>query len=156
LIANLVFGTVFGLIAGGILGGGVTWFALVVAGGLGNFVNAVVKGDDHLSVGASTAVFAGLGLIVSDALWAGAAEGTPGMRRWAPLIAGLVLFAYTGIGDEQTDVGAHLTGFMAGMLLGWLGPKLPQPWLESRMVQTAAGLIAISLIGLTWVLALRA
>lgn len=156
LIANLVFGTVFGLIAGGILGGGVTWLALVVAGGLGNFVNAVVRGDDHLSLGASTAVFASLGLIVSDALGTGAGDGAPIMRRWAPLIAGLVLFAFTGIGDERTDVGAHLTGFIAGMLIGWLGPKLPLPWLESRMVQAAAGLLAFSLIGWTWLLALRA
>lgn len=156
LIANLVFGAVFGLIAGGILGGGVTWLGLVVAGGLGNVVNAVVQGDGHLSLGASTAVFAGLGLIVSDALWAGADDGARGMRRWAPLIAGLVLFAYTGIGDEQTDVGAHLTGFMAGMLVGWLAPKLPRHWLERRMVQTTAGLLAISLIGFTWILALRA
>jgi membrane associated rhomboid family serine protease len=155
LIANLVFGAVFGLIAGGILGGGVTWLALVIAGGLGNCINAIVQGDDHLSLGASTAVFAGLGLIVSDAIRLGVAEGVPGIRRWTPLVAGLVLFAYTAIGGEQTDVGAHLTGFLVGMLFGWIGPRIPHAWLESRTIQSAAGLLAVLLIGLAWMLALR-
>ena len=156
LIANLVFGAVFGLIAGGILGGGVTWLALVIAGGLGNYINAIVQGDDHMSLGASTTVFAGLGLIVSDALRLGVADGVAGLRRWTPLVAGLVLFAYTGIGGEQTDVGAHLTGFFVGMLFGWLAPKIPDAWLESRMIQSAAGFLAVLLIGLAWMLALRA
>ena len=36
----------------------------------------------------------------------------------APVFAAVALFAYTGIGDERTDVVAHLAGLGCGFLLG--------------------------------------
>ena len=68
LIANLVFGVLFGLIAGRILGGGVAWLGMVIAGALGNFANALMRAPTHMSIGASTAVFAALGMIVFHAM----------------------------------------------------------------------------------------
>lgn len=153
LIGNLVFGAVFGLIAGRILGGGVAWLAIVLAGSLGNWINTLIQPPTHISIGASTAVFASLGLIVFDSLRQGVSERDSVMRRWSPLIAGLVLFAYTGMGGEQTDVGAHATGMLAGVLLGWLGSRVPESWLGNRTMQASAGAVAILLVVAAWILA---
>ncbi len=155
LIANLVFGTVFGLIAGRILGGGVAWFALVLAGTLGNFINAMVRSAEHSSVGASTAVFAALGMIVFHALRSGGSDRVTLMKKWSPLIGGLVLFAFTGIGSERTDVVAHATGFLAGMLLGSIGCQLPQKWLASKQIQMLSGFATVALIATAWIIGLR-
>jgi membrane associated rhomboid family serine protease len=154
ITANLVFGAVFGFLAGQALGGGVAWLAIVVAGALGNLINAFVQAPTHSSIGASTAVFAALGVIVSHALrhW-GAVREKP-LRRWSPLIGGVILLAYTGSGGERTDVVAHLTGFLAGLVIGWVGCRLPPKWLASSTLQKWAGLATIALIVTAWVVGL--
>ena len=154
ITANLVFGAVFGLLAGQALGGGVAWLAIVIAAALGNFMNALVQAPTHSSIGASTAVFAALGVIVSHALryW-GAVREKP-LRRWSPLIGGVLLLAYTGSGGDRTDVVAHLTGFLAGLVIGWVGSRLPGKWLASSIVQKWAGLTTIALIVVAWAVGL--
>lgn len=154
LLSNLVFGGVFGLLAGRVLGGGVGWFAIVAGGALGNFANAVMRGPEHWSIGASTGVFAALGIMVAHALRPRSERSEKPLRRWSPLIAGVTLLAMTGLGGERTDVAAHVTGFLAGLLIGWLGCRLPDRWLASPRVQLAAGALALGAIVLAWSLAL--
>ena len=62
LIGNLLFGAAFGLIAGHLLGNGLAWCSIVAAGALGNVVDALLHPAAHTAIGASTAVFATLGL----------------------------------------------------------------------------------------------
>ena len=154
ILGNLAFGAVFGLLAGRVLGGGVAWLTIVIAGALGNFVNAVVQPPTHSSIGASTAVFAALGVIVAHALgpWPVVQENR--FKRWSPLIAGGLLLAFTGVGGERTDVVAHLTGFLAGMLIGWVGCRLPNHWLASGTVQKWAGFTAVAIVAFAWIVGL--
>ncbi len=152
--SNLVFGAVFGLLAGQVLGGGVAWLAIVIAGALGNFMNAMVQSPAHTSIGASTAVFAALGVIVSHALRPRASAAEKPLKRWSPLIGGLLLLAFTGVGGERTDVAAHLTGFLAGLLIGWVGCGLPDHRLASRTVQKWAGLATLVIVISAWSIAL--
>ena len=154
IISNVVFGGVFGFLAGRILGGGVAWLAIVLAGALGNLVNAMVQAPTHSSIGASTAVFAALGLTVSHALRPRTAVPEKRLKRWSPLIGGTVLLALTGIGGENTDVVAHLTGFLAGLLIGWLGCRLPHRWLASHRTQQWAGFTAITIVVSAWIVGL--
>ena len=154
--ANLVFGSVFGLLAGRVLGGGVAWLAIVIAGALGNLINAMVQPATHMSIGASTAVFAALGVIIAHALRPRASVEEKPLKRWSPLIAGVVLLGFTGVGGERTDVVAHLTGFLAGLLIGWAGSRLPNHWLASTKVQVASGVAAVGIIALAWIFALAA
>jgi membrane associated rhomboid family serine protease len=154
LIANLVFGVVLGLIAGRLMGGGFAWLTIMLAGGLGNFLNALVRPPTHSSLGASTAVFAALGLIVLQALRDRGSNQETGFRRWSPLIAGLVLFGYTGIGGERTDVMAHVTGFFSGAFLGWIAGRLPNAWIARPWFQLVSGLAVVLLILLSWTLAI--
>jgi membrane associated rhomboid family serine protease len=156
VLANLVFGAVFGLLAGRALGGGVAWLVIVAAGVLGNLANAWVRPPEHVSIGASTAVFASLGMLVAHALYHWRDERGTGLRRWRPLVGGLLLLAYTGVGGPRTDVVAHVTGFLAGLLIGWAGCRLPPRVLASGRVQAAAGLAALVIVVVAWAAALIA
>lgn len=154
IASNLVFGIVFGLLAGRALGGGFAWLVIVLAGGLGNLMNAIVQPPEHLSIGASTAVFAALGLLVSNALRPARGSRERLLKRWSPLIGGVLLLAFTGVGGERTDVTAHVTGFLAGMFLGWAASCLPSAYLERRAIQAAAGGVALLLVVVAWGFAL--
>jgi membrane associated rhomboid family serine protease len=156
LSANLVFGVVFGLLAASALGGGVAWTGILLAGALGNTLNALVQSPDHASIGASTAVFAALGIIVAHALRYWRVLGGGWLRRWSPMVGGVLLLAYTGTGGERTDVVAHLTGFIAGLLLGWAGSRVPLRYLERRSTQTIAAAAGLGLLLGSWAVALVA
>ncbi len=152
--SNLVFGAVFGFLAGRALGGGVAWLVIVLAGALGNGINALVQPATHTSIGASTAVFAALGLLVAHALRNRGPVREKPLKRWSPLIGGVVLLAMTGVGGERTDVMAHMTGFVAGLLMGWLGSSLPYAWLTNVAVQRVAGVATIVLVAAAWIVGL--
>jgi membrane associated rhomboid family serine protease len=155
LLGNIVFGTLFGLFAGRLLGPGVTWLAVVLAGAAGNAVNTLLLDSAHRSVGASTAVFAALGL-VAGFVWRGKL-----MRqdRWpyrvGPIVGGLALLMYTGAGGPNTDVGAHLMGFLAGGATGLLLAPM-RDRLASARVQSRAGAAALAIIVASWAIAFAA
>jgi membrane associated rhomboid family serine protease len=156
LTANLVFGTVFGLLAAQALGSGVAWAGILCAGALGNTLNALMQQPGHTSIGASTAVFAALAVVVahSTRYW-GLLAGGP-LRRWSPLVGGVLLLAYTGTGGERTDVAAHLTGFIAGLTIGWVGSLAPPEQLRRMWVQATAATLSVGLLVTAWVRALSA
>lgn len=154
LISNLLFGIVFGFMAGRTLGGGVAWLAIVIAGTLGNSINALIQDRAHTSIGASTAVFSALGVLVANALrhWG---DKSSRWIRWRPLIGGVVLLGFTGVGGERTDVAAHFTGFLAGLAIGWLGCRISGKVLSNDKLQQGAGVAAIAMIVVAWGLAAR-
>jgi membrane associated rhomboid family serine protease len=67
-------------------------------------------------------------------------------------VAGIFLLAFTGAGGENTDVLAHLTGFITGALAGVLLALRRQPF--GAPAQWLGGLGAAALIVLAWVSAL--
>jgi rhomboid protease GluP len=151
LLANLGFGVVFGLLAGQLLGPGIAWASVVLAAATANLANAFVQPVTHSSAGASTAVFATLGLLAAYA-WRRRDPRDRWAYRWSPLVAGIVLLGFTGAGGERTDVLAHLTGFAMGALSGaahahWRVPRGPR-------AQLVAGLLALALELVAWALAL--
>ena len=154
LVGNLVFGIFFGIFAGRLLGSGVAWLAIVVAGAMGNAANTLLLESTHRSIGASTAVFAALGL-VAGFVWRGQLMSQDRWSyRYGPIVGGLALLMFTGTGGPDTDIGAHLLGFVCGfgtgMLLTMLGP-VPT---DSRR-QAVAGGIALAIVASAWVVALQ-
>lgn len=154
VVGNLAFGAVFGLLAGQALGGGFAWLSIVLGGALGNGLNAVLRPPEHLSIGASTAVFAALGIVVAQSVWTWRSHSDRWVRRWSPLIGGLLLFAYTGIGDEGTDVLAHVTGMLGGMLFGSLALLVPPGGLSSTAWQRVAAVAALAILAGAWTVGL--
>jgi membrane associated rhomboid family serine protease len=115
---NVGFGALFGIMAGRVLGPGVTWLAVLVAAALGNLVNTLLLESAHRSIGASTAVFAALGLVAGFSWRARFFRQDRWAYRLGPVVGGVALLAYTGTGDADTDIGAHLAGFACGFLSG--------------------------------------
>jgi membrane associated rhomboid family serine protease len=153
LLGNLAFGSLFGLLASQVWGSGAAWLAIVVAGTLGNAVNGVLYGPGHISVGASTAVFATWGMLTVHALWHRRDSSTR-VRRWAPLAGGLALLAFLGTAGERTDVLAHLAGFVAGCLVGALMIQVPAALIAPHRAQIAAAAACLAAVILAWVVAL--
>jgi membrane associated rhomboid family serine protease len=152
LLANLGFGTVFGLLAGQLLGPGVAWASVLLAAAAANLLNALLQPPSHSSAGASTAVFATLGLLSAYAWRRRHDHGERWAHRWAPLVAGIILLGFIGAGGERTDVLAHLTGFAMGVLAGvahatWRSPR-------GTTAQLLCGLLALVALGGAWSLAL--
>ncbi|HUR56519.1 MAG TPA: rhomboid family intramembrane serine protease [Opitutaceae bacterium] len=99
------------------------WACLAVAAVLGNLaVAAAHTAEPYRSLGASTAIFAGLGMLTGRAIRVVA--GTRHPHRWramfVPLAAGVTVLALHGAGGMRVDVGAHLAGFIAGVGLGFV------------------------------------
>ena len=132
------------------MGIGVAWLSIVVGAALGNAIDASWMPTEQRSIGASTAVFATLGLLSAYAWSRESAPQLRWARRWAPIIAGIILLAFTGAGGERTDVVAHITGFVAGGGLGALWGKVAPTRVMNRGLQWIAGLLALALIALAW------
>lgn len=154
LMGNAFFGCFFGYFVGRHVGDGRAWTAILAAGATGNLLNAWVHASGHLSIGASTAVFAALGLLAGLTWRHGYLRYTPWRRRFAPIFAAIALLAYTGTAGDNTDLGAHLFGFASGIVGGLLWRRRPT---RTRLdVQLAYGGAALALIVVSWLLALLA
>ena len=120
LLSNMIFGglTFYGLWI--YVGRGISIFLIFLSGFLGNYLNAYLHKINHISIGASTAVFGGLGVIAGLQLIGYFKQ--KGIFQWLPMIAASILFGLLGTGgiDTNTDVGAHLTGFFVGIIIGFL------------------------------------
>jgi membrane associated rhomboid family serine protease len=154
LVGNLVVGSLFVLFAAQLLGSGLAMLSILLAGAVGNGLNAWIQRDQHTSVGASTAVFAALGIVVAYVWIRRRTMQASALTKWAPIVGGGVLLGYFGAGGPRTDVVAHATGFCSGLLLGALYGKLGDRLLFSMRVQFALGMAAVALLMVAWVLAL--
>jgi len=157
LVGNLVFGVFFGLFAGRLLGSGIAWLAIVLAAAAGNGINTLLLDASHRAIGASTAVFAALG-VVAGYVWSGKLMSQSANRwsnRYGPIVGGLALLMYTGTGGPNTDIGAHFFGFACGFAAGLILTRLGTVPKGSR-IQMTAGAIAFGLIFFSWIIALLA
>jgi len=155
LLGNLLFGVAAGVAAGRLLGPGVAWASVLGAAALANYAEILIAPAAHRAAGASTAVFATLGLIAGLA-WR--QRLTLRERRWyaaAPLIAGICLLTLLGAGNEHVDVLGHALGFIFGVGTGWFYARTAMPGNRGKGLQIAAGAGAALLVCAAWILALR-
>ncbi len=161
LVTNLATGLLFAALLLRPLGAGVAWLLVVLSGALGNLMNAAFYArETHDSIGASTAVFGALGLLVGGDFYARLASAHT-RNRWQlvlPIGAGLALLAYLGVGDghERIDFMAHLWGFVAGIILGLAAGFFQVKAKALPSWQIFAALTAPALLAIAWWLALRA
>jgi membrane associated rhomboid family serine protease len=154
VLSNLVIGGLVGLFAGQSLGSGLAWCSILIAGALGNFLNAWVHAAEHTSVGASTAVFAALGLLAAHAWWQRRTLRTARLERWGPIVGGVVLLSFLGTGGGRTDVAAHVFGFLCATPFGVLCGKPGVGAMSSPRTQFLLGLTALTILAVAWALAL--
>lgn len=151
LAGNVGFGAFFGYFVGYYLGRGAGWLAILAAAASGNVMSALVEAPSHRSIGASTAVFAALGILTAYTWRRGFLRETPWRGRIAPIIAGLGLLAFTGTAGENTDLTAHLMGFVAGFGCGALLARFANiEVLRRPHVQTACAVVALAVVAGAW------
>jgi rhomboid protease GluP len=154
LLGNLLFGVVAGVAAGRLLGPGIAWLSILGAAALANYVEIIVAPASHQAVGASTAVFAALGLLAGLGWRQRLTLRERRWYRWAPLIAGICLLTLLGAGTAHVDVLGHALGFVSGVVTGWVYARARLPRERSRRLQFVAGIGAMLAIGVAWLLAL--
>jgi rhomboid protease GluP len=155
LLGNLLFGAVAGVAASRLLGPGVAWASILGAAVLANYAEILITPITHRAVGASTAVFAALGLLsgmawrqrltLRERLW----------YRWAPLIAGICLLTLLGAGSAHVDVLGHALGFLFGLGIGWVYVRSGAPKNRNPSPQVIAGIGAALLVCAAWFCALK-
>lgn len=150
VVANALTGALFGAGVARALGPGVAAAAILGSGAAGNGLNALLRAGDHVSVGASTAVFGAVGLL--GGLGRGAVRAGRSRRIAVTLAASLGLLAMLGTGGERTDLWAHGLGLSCGLALGVAlgrGPARPPRtgW------QVLLGLVAAGAVAASWLAA---
>jgi membrane associated rhomboid family serine protease len=154
LLGNVLFGVAAGIAVGQLLGPGVAWASILSSAALANYVEILISPINHRAVGASTAVFAALGLLSGMAWRQQLSLRERRWYRWAPLIAGICLLTLLGAGGAHVDVLGHALGFGFGLLVGWIYVRTGVPGKRGRRLQIVTGLSAALLVIAAWFLAL--
>lgn len=107
-------------------GPGTSMLLLTLAAMLTNTTVAAVSPPHYLSIGFSTVVFAGLGLLAGMETRFFPQGLRPGLRNVTPLLGAFFLAVMVGLG-ENADIKAHFIGFAYGALCApvafWLGRR---------------------------------
>jgi membrane associated rhomboid family serine protease len=155
LVGNLVVGGFFIVVLSRELGSGYAWFFVLLSGILGNGINCVLQSYAHVSIGASTAVFGCVGILGGMRIVY--REGAFRGRKLVPFAAGLGLLALLGTGGKNTDLGAHLFGFAAGLVLGLaIALARRRDLLPRRGGNTLCGWLSLAVVASAWLAALSA
>ena len=117
LLGNILIGGLIVHLLCRTIGYGTAWLLLFLTGGMANYLNIAIRNQDHHSVGFSTAVFAAIGMFSGMRLPDGKSSS---VHILVALGAGAGLLAFLGSEGAQTDLGAHLFGFLCGLLVGLL------------------------------------
>lgn len=157
VLGNALAGTVFLSFLFRRLGAGRGTFLVLLAGALANLGNAALHAamhEPHRSIGASTAVFATVGVLAATQL---TIDHSVGVRRWTdrvgPIVGGMALLGMLG-SSAHSDLWAHFLGFVAGALVGvivLLPKKARQPL--GRGKQILLGSLSFAVVVAAWVVA---
>ncbi len=139
MVGNIGFGVIFCILVAHTVGPVLGWVLILASGAIGNLLTAAVRyPEEFRSVGASTATFGALGILVGVGAyvsWQARSYRKLGAAL-VPVGAGVVMLGWFGAGGENTDVAAHVAGFGVGALLG-----LAASWRQMRR-QVVGGVTA--------------
>jgi rhomboid protease GluP len=153
LLGNLVFGTIFLMLLSQVTGAGVAALAMITAGAAGNVLSALMRSPEYTSIGASTAIFAGIGLLAALQQVRNGDHAFTALRNWVPVAGGLALLAFLGLSGENTDVLAHVLGFASGIAAALVLARWDRDWTVDRGLQWTCAGIAGAVVISGWVAA---
>ncbi len=153
VLSNIAIGTIVVTMVMRRTGVGMGAALVVLAGTLGNVVNAWGYGSHHSSIGFSTAVFGAIG-ILGGLTYVGAVRDR-GTRRgrpaWTAIAGTLALLAMLGA-SERSDMLAHLFGTFSGVVVGLAVAAAgwrPRTWLG----QAVTGIATLGVVVGAWAMA---
>lgn len=126
LLGNVAIGGIFCVMVAQTLGAWRGWLLILVGGTIANAISAWARFPEaYESIGASTATFAALGILIGAAMRSSLRHRSYRELRplLAPLMVGLVLLGWYGTAGENTDVAGHFAGFSVGTVLGGLAAR---------------------------------
>ncbi|MCP4748846.1 MAG: rhomboid family intramembrane serine protease [Desulfobacteraceae bacterium] len=149
LLGNTAGLLIFGTAVASLCGWGIGWLMIVSAAAMANLITALWYGSNHSAVGASTALFAAVGIcsVISLSLRINRKEDYK--RAMLPLMGGMAFLAYMG-SSPNSDLAGHLFGFISGLAAGAVYAlffKHPARW----PWQSAAMLATFILIAGSWI-----
>jgi rhomboid protease GluP len=149
LLGNLTIGGVFIILLCRDLGSGLAWTLLLGSGILGNLANAFMQPVNHDSIGASTLVFAAVGILAATTMLR--QRDHPRKRRLLPIAAALGLLALLGTEGENTDLGAHFFGFLSGFGLGLAAEYIIEKYgPPNRITSVSLSLLCVLTVAAAW------
>lgn len=117
LMGNLVGLFVFGTGVFSLTGYGKGSLMLLLSGFFGNLTNAYFQKGALLSIGASTSVLGAAGILSALQIAKKRETSMSYIKIYAPFAAGMALLGFLS-GGKNTDISAHLFGFLWGVLIG--------------------------------------
>lgn len=153
LASNLLSGVCFGLLVNRAFGYGFGWLCIVLSGMLGNALTlAVHLPDPNYALGASTAIFGALGMLIAHGAiqLMRAQEGFDWRRGIIPIVGGLTILGLTGATGEHVDIAGHICGFAAGVALGIGATLITFKKIPGSRWQIALGTLALALVAGAW------
>lgn len=148
LMGNIVGIAIFGTAVCTIMGWGVGWLMILATGIVGNLINALLYTSGHISVGASTAIFGAIGILSAHQFFKKFKQSGQKIKAFIPLSSGLALLGILGSG-ENSDLMAHLFGFLSGILLGSLYSLfVKRP--TTKVYQTCSLIVTLFILTTAW------
>ena len=154
LVGNVLIGGILVHFLCRLLGHGLGWFLILASGTIGNFVNILLHGNPHNSVGFSTAIFGTIGILSG---YQAVSKKSAALKEiLLPLAAGAGLLALLGTGGQRTDLGAHFFGLLTGAVLGALLVFLPSQriLINKASLQSNLFITSLSIVAFCWWLAI--
>lgn len=149
LLANATTGVLLFGLAMAFYGGGVALLVSYLAGGFGNVAGMILYAQPYHGLGASGMVMGALGMITVRAAAEWRAGRQPARVVVRGFLAGVLLFVLLGLNPES-DVVAHLGGFVAGVVGGSVLMFWPASKVRDATVNRVAMGIWIALMVVSW------
>jgi rhomboid protease GluP len=148
LASNAAFGFLLLGFAMGRFGSGLALLGAYLAGAIANAIACLLFTESRHSLGASGMVMGSLGILATQSLYLW--RTNPYGRRYllTSVAAGLMLFVLFGLAPE-TDVIAHLGGFISGLAIGGL-LSFSRNASHGQPLGFVAGLLFIALVVIPW------
>jgi len=162
LLSNIGFGLLWAIPLQRLLGPGLMLWSILATGFFGNLITSALRhADPAVSIGASTAVFGLLGVLVTVRItaWVQLHSRWQWRQVLLPLGAGCALLALLGsqpadMLGHPIDNLAHLFGFLSGLALGpVLQAAFPASWRSAPATHWLAWLTLVPLVA-AWGVAL--
>jgi rhomboid protease GluP len=154
LMANVTFGIIVLGLSMARFGAGLTLLATFFAGAAGNLFGLNFYSQPYTGLGASGMMMGALGVLAVHSIHLFRTSPKAARYVLSGVSAGLLIFVLFGV-SPNSDIVAHLGGFVAGLGLGALLSLAPPKLVHHPIVNGAALFFFVTFSALVWILALR-
>jgi rhomboid protease GluP len=154
LMANVTFGIIVLGLSMARFGAGLTLLATFCAGAAGNLFGLELYSRSYTGLGASGMMMGALGVLAIHSIHLFRTSPKAARYVLSGVTAGLFIFILFGV-SPNSDILAHLGGFIAGLVFGAVLALAPPKLVHNRIVNGLTLFFFVTFSALVWILALR-